>query len=157
MSTDTSTLPQRVVKSSAGETDEPSANAAPATRTRKPFGRAQAKLAYPDREGYVRRWFNDTPGRIQRAKDAGYEHVVDPRTKNPVTLVVGVAERGGGLSAFLMEIPREFYEEDFAAKQEALDEIDKAVQRGNWKEEPGDKRYVPAATPINFSRRPNLR
>jgi hypothetical protein len=89
------------------------------------------------------------PGRIERARAAGYDHVVDDKGR-PVTLIVGTQEKGGALNGFLMEIPDEFYNEDFAVKQGALDEVDKAIYRGALNEEPGDKRYVPKNAPIKF-------
>jgi hypothetical protein len=49
-----------------------------------------------------------------------------------------------------MEIPKAFYDADFASKQQALDEIDKSIYMGSFKEEPGDNRYVPRSTPIKF-------
>ena len=42
-----------------------------------------------------------------------------------------------------MEIPKEFYDEDFAQKQAMVDATDEAIYRGTLNEEAGDKRYVP--------------
>ena len=135
---------------SNAETAEEAAPLQPRTgATRKPFGATELKLAYPKRDGYVRHWFNDTPGRIARAKEAGYDHVLDAQ-KRSVSRSVGTAKRGGGLGAFLMEIPEAFYNEDFARKQSALDEIDKSIYRGQLNQETGDNRYVPKSTPINI-------
>ena len=112
-------------------------------RARKPFGTVEAKLAWPPIPGYHLRWFNDTTGRIERAKEAGYEHVLGKDGK-PVTLTVGVAERGGAQGGFLMKIPDQFYDEDFARKQEAVDMIDLTIWRGRIKDEKSDDRlYVP--------------
>lgn len=111
-------------------------------KVRKPFGTVESKLAWPPIPGFELRWFNDSPGRIERAKEAGYEHVLNDKGQ-PVTQTVGVAERGGGLSGFLMKIPKEFYDADFATKQGAVDQIDEAIYRGNYKQEAGDRRYVP--------------
>src|ERR1041384_4296280 len=44
---------------------------------RKPFGSQGQKLAYADRPGYHRHWFNDTPGRIMDAQSAAYDFVLD--------------------------------------------------------------------------------
>src|SRR5271166_887701 len=65
-------------------------------RKRKPFGNQQLKLERPTREGYTRRFFNDVPGRIARAQEAGWE-IVTKATGEPDTEVVGVAETGGAL------------------------------------------------------------
>lgn len=109
----------------------PVESAAPVTArpARRPFGAHVQKLSYPPREGFHRHWFNDTPGRIQRAQEAGYTHVQSTDGKN-VSRVVGVAEAGGGLTAFLMEIPLDFYNEDQALKNAKRDEIDQQLKRG---------------------------
>jgi hypothetical protein len=104
---------------------------APAVRpARKPFGAHVQKLSYPARENYHRHWFNDTPGRIARALEAGYSHVKSHDGKN-VSRIVGVAEAGGGgLNAFLMEIPLEWYREDQALKDAKRDEVAAQMKRG---------------------------
>ena len=101
----------------------------PANFVRKPFGSHVQKLKYPDRPGFHRHWFNDTPGRIPRALDAGYKHVRDLDGKN-VARIVGVAQTGGGQNAFLMEIPDEWWKHDQAVKDKARDEIDAKIRRG---------------------------
>jgi hypothetical protein len=96
---------------------------------RKPFGSHVQKLNYPERPGFHRHWFNDYPGRIARALEAGYKHVQDRDGKN-VARIVGVAEAGGGLNAYLMEIPLQFYLEDQRIKDRARDELDAKMKRG---------------------------
>lgn len=119
----------------------------PPAKERVPFGAHQPKLALPARHGYQRRWFHDTPGRIQRAIRGGWSHVVDEKGQ-PVSQVVGVAEMGGGLRSFAMEIPIELYEADMAAQQRVIDEFDELMQRGAPDKTPGDDgRYVPEAAP----------
>lgn len=116
----------------------------PRNATRIPFGSHRQKLAAPPRPGFVRRWFNDEPGRIAQARDAGYSHVNDPVTNQPMTHTVGVAKQGGGLTAYLMEIPAEFYEEDTRAKDDPLRRFDDQLKRGAAHGMPGqDGRYVP--------------
>jgi hypothetical protein len=110
---------------------------------RKPFGALDQKLAYPDRLGYHRHWFNDVAGRVARAQEGGYEHVKDREGKN-VTRIVGTAEGGGALNAFLMEIPEEWYQEDMAAQQSEIDAKEAIIKRGNFESKEGDGRYVPA-------------
>ena len=110
---------------------------------RKPFGAMEQKLAYPEREGFHRHWFNDTPGRIQRAQEAGYNHVQDSDGKN-VQRNVGVAEGGGALVAFLMEIPLEWYQEDMKLQQDQRDETENAIKRGQFESKEGDGRYIPS-------------
>ena len=112
---------------------------------RKPFGALESKLAFPARPGYRRRIFNDSPGRIARAIEAGYEHVMDAMGR-PVSRIVDKGGDGKGMSGFLMEIPMEYYNEDFARKHASLDEVDKAIYRGKFKDEEtnADGRYVPS-------------
>lgn len=109
-------------------------------RTRVPFGAMEQKLAYPERPGYHRHWFNDVPGRIERAKLAGYEHVQGTDGK-PVARVVGRDQGGGGLVAYLMEIPSGWYEEDMEEAQAHRDEIANSIRRGDFKAP--DHGYVP--------------
>jgi hypothetical protein len=117
----------------------------PARRVRRPFGTQVQKLAYPQRPGYHRHWFNETPGRIQRAEEAGYNKVLGDDGK-PVCRVGGTREGGGGLNVYLMEIPQEYYEEDQAAKQSRVDEVDSAIKHGGIQGTVGqDGRYIPAS------------
>src|ERR1700727_481844 len=103
---------------------------------RKPFGSLEQKLAYPDRVGFHRHWFNDSKNRIARALEAGYTHVEDKDGKN-VCYIVGTSESGGPLHAFLMEIPQEWYNEDMAAEQALIDEKESAIKRGKNEEKEG--------------------
>src|SRR5215831_667185 len=97
--------------------------------TRKPFGSQEQKLAYPNREGFHRHWFNDEPGRILRAREAGYEQVHDPEGR-PVSTVVGIGRGGQALVAFLMEIPQEWFEEDMAAQESVTHGLLEQIGRG---------------------------
>jgi len=108
-------------------------------QARRPLGRREAKLHYPPRAGFVRRWINDWPGRVENAKAGGWKHVEEHG--KPVTRNVGVAESGGPLHAYLMEIPRQFYDEDQADKTQGLNEIDAQIYGGTFNAEPDDKRY----------------
>jgi hypothetical protein len=117
--------------------------ALPERPVRKPFGAMEQKLNYPARPNYHRHWFNDIPGRVPRAIEAGYSHVKDKDDKN-VCRVVGVAEGGGPLSAYLMEIPEEWFQEDMAVQQRDVDEKESAIKRGELEAKPGDNRYVPS-------------
>lgn len=97
---------------------------------RKAFGAFQQKLAYPARSGYYRYWFNDEPGRILEATDAGYAHVKDRTTGQNVSRAVGTRKEGGVLMAYLMEIPTELWEEDRARTVlRRTDEIEAAVRK----------------------------
>lgn len=96
---------------------------------RKSFGAFQQKLAYPARPGYYRYWFNDEPGRIAQATDAGYSFVKDPQTGQNVARAVGTRKEGGALMAYLMELPIELWEEDHAKVHRRTDEIETAVRK----------------------------
>lgn len=118
---------------------------------RVPFGAARTRLDAPQRPGFYRRWFSDTAGRIFRAQEAGYQHVIDERTGKPVQAMGGTnPEGGGGLRQYLMEIPEEWRKADFEAQQKSLDEVDKAIYSGRHNEETGDKRYLPSHTPMSM-------
>lgn len=98
--------------------------------TRKPFGSQEQKLAWPVEEGFRHYWFNDIPGRVARALEAGYVHVENVEGKK-VQTVVGVSMDGKPLDAFLMKIPQEWYEEDMKAQQAKVDESDRSIRRGD--------------------------
>jgi len=106
---------------------------------RKPFGSMQLKMAYEKREGFHDHWFNDIPGRIDRATEAGYEHVKDKDGKN-VSRVVGTSPEGGPLTAYLMRIPEEWYSEDMKLEQAIIEEREELMRRGKF--EAPEKGYV---------------
>lgn len=124
---------------------EPVSQASPADLPkrpeRKPFGSMTLKLEYPVRPGFHRHIFNDIPGRIQRAQEAGYEHVKDHNGK-PISRVVGTAEGGGALLGFLMEIPEEWYKADMKLEQDQIDAKEEIMRRGKF--ESPDQGYVPS-------------
>ncbi len=136
---------EKIQKSAAPTAEVPAAAPIdrPARPGRKPFGGLSLKLDYPSREGFHRHWFNDVPGRIPRAKEAGYEHVIG-EDKKPVNRIVGTAEGGGALIAFLMEIPEEWYKADMAAEQNLVDEKEEMIRRGTLNKTDGDGTYIPA-------------
>jgi hypothetical protein len=106
---------------------------------RKPFGSTDQKLAFPPRNGYHRHWFNDEPGRIYSAEQAGYDHVKGIDGK-PVSRIVGTRQGGGAILAFLMEIPEEWYQEDMKRLQDEVDRKEAGIRRGNVeKADPTDK------------------
>ena len=126
-----------------GETTEPIGQHVRPARNRKPFGTLEQTMAYESRPGFHRHWFNDVKDRISRAQEAGYEHVKDNAGKN-VQMVVGTAEGGGAMHAFLMEIPQDWYDEDMRAQQKLVDEREAQIKRGRSDRQAGDGRYVPA-------------
>lgn len=127
---------------------DPYADTQPRTdHVRQPFGEPHLKLQAPARPGYRRYWFNDEPGRIDRALKAGYSLVkVGGRNTRSV---VGRAKNGGAQVAYLMEIPQAWFEQDMAAQQARVDEIDAAIKGGTINKDggtatkDGDNRYIP--------------
>ena len=90
-----------------------------------------------DEENFVYRWVNDKEGRLE-AFLAGYWEFVD-QTGNPVgdggvensagtssKFVKGV---GQGTKAYLMRIPKEFWDEDQARKEDDLKEREQAMKQ----------------------------
>lgn len=98
-------------------------------RPRRAFGSQTQYLDNTQRPGYHRHWFNDSPGRIQMAKEAGYNHVMD-RDGKPMARVVGTREGGGEITAYRMEIPVEWFDQDKALIHQRVDEIEAQMQRG---------------------------
>ncbi len=121
--------PQPAPEPVAPEVAQEALSGYPENFVRKPFGSHVQKLKYPDRPGFHRHWFNDTPGRVARALEAGYKHVQDREGKN-VARIVGVASTGGGQNAYLMEIPEQWWKDDQAVKDKARDDLDARIKRG---------------------------
>jgi hypothetical protein len=110
---------------------------------RVPFGAPVKRFNCPEDDRYHYRVFNDNwrkePGRIQRAKNAGYE-VVDHEITG---MSVGTNDDGSEIKAVLMRLPKDLYDEDQAIKNKALDKIDEQIYRGDsfYKEK---ERYSPS-------------
>ena len=84
-------------------------------------------LTAPQRHGYVRRFVNNEPGRINGFKAAGYEivqgdaQIGDPKIGKGLLPGSAVAMPvGGGQNAVLMEIKQEYYDEDQKVKQDKI-------------------------------------
>jgi len=88
-------------------------------REKQPFGAFDRKLDLQPINGYKQHWFNDKPGRIERALSAGWTYVLDDG--KPKTLIVD----SGGLKAYALKIPEEFWAEDVKrAEQKAKAPLD---------------------------------
>ena len=123
---------RRIAEEPARVTADAAGGAPPRRRrSRKPFGNQDQKLQYPERPGMHRHWFNDIPGRLMRAKEAGYEQVMDENGE-PVKMVVGVSRGGGPLTAYLHEIPIEDYQEDMAANDSVVHERLGQIKAGKF-------------------------
>ena len=130
------------------------------TRTgrRNAFNGTEGKLRVDGTiDGYHMYIFNDVAGRIDNALQSGWEfvspneiagvgtNVVSRNTDigDKVRFLVGRAEDGGPLYAYLMKIKQDWSEEDQAALQQKTNNVDAAIRRG---EAPGvntEGFYVP--------------
>ena len=99
---------------------------------RVPFGTPERRFNPPEDDGFVYRVFNDNwrhkPGRIERARKAGYELVNHGRSGESV----GTNEDGSEINGVLMRIPKEFYDEDQGLKQRQVDRVDEQIHRGKF-------------------------
>lgn len=109
---------------------------------RVPFGVQEQVLAYPARPGYRNYWANDIPGRIQRFKRAGYAHVLDPDTGEPVSRITDKAD-GRGRASYLMETPIGWYQDDMARQAAALADKLADIRQGRAGPGAGENRYIP--------------
>lgn len=119
---------------------------------RVPLGVARSKLSVPGRPGYVRRWINDTEGRLANAVDGGYEYATDQKlqigqpdidneNRDLGARISRVVDKTTGQKAYLMEIKEEFYKEDQHAKIAKVEEVDRRIKKG--KLEQVDESYIP--------------
>jgi len=131
---------------------------------RIPLGANRRRLSAPDGPANkVRRWVNDSPGRLADATRGGYTFVEDDEALNAMGMTygdekettevggsrisrfVGTQKSGEPMKAYLMEIEKDWYEEDQLKKQEINDMTEAAIKRGAPDgTEPGTQgRYVP--------------
>lgn len=106
-------------------------------------GRDLLNVRFTDKsmdKNYATRWVNDEPSRIMHLQERGYEFVrwdevekVGDKSINNVThdseyVSKDVGTWGGGrMTAYLMKIPREYFEEDQQEKQKEVDEIERQL------------------------------
>ena len=105
-------------------------------RIRTPLGAKRDILSVQNpEEGYVYRIVNDTPGRINRFKEAGYELVEDAQLGtshvdgNQASQGVVSKDVGKGVTAVVMRQREEFYKEDQAEKQRKVDELENSMRK----------------------------
>ncbi len=144
----------------------------------KPFSEGSLKLEVPERPGWHRHWFRGEPGRIERARQAGYTHVTsgDVKVANQdlggdaksdgnsdlgslVSIVSGgVSEDGQPERMYLMECPDEIYEYAQSILADRNESVAAALRGGTIgadKESRGDAshRYVKGTVPDLFNPR----
>lgn len=112
---------------------------------RTPIGRRNILTVDKRDPKFEYRWVNDVDGRLQMFEEAGYEavreptEVGDPRAGDASQLGSTVRKPvGGGKSAVLMRIPKDFYQEDQGAKEVRL----KAKEQALLNEATGEGFYV---------------
>ena len=93
-------------------------------------------LTAPHTEGYVERFVNDTERRIQMFEDAGWEVVTGPEKAGDeyagnTRLPGGAVTKpvGHGIVAVLMRKRKDWYDEDMAEKQKAVDATEAGLTR----------------------------
>lgn len=129
-------------------------------RTRRtPLGARRMKLTVPEEykdPGYVYRFINDSGMRIPQAEDGGYEKVYNRDIPvgedsmdrgrgvgSAVRVYVGTDRIGEPMYAYLMRIKKEWYEEDQAEKQKAVDLVDAQIKRGKTPGTNVENSYIP--------------
>jgi len=110
------------------------------SRKRIPLGTRNV-LTAPKRPGFVRRFVNDEPDRIQAFIDAGYEIVKDDsissgddKTGRPSHMGSLINPSvGSGKKAILMEIKKEYYDADQAERSAKTKAIENEMRRDKSK------------------------
>lgn len=124
-----------MAESKKAETNEKSTNER-SPRKRVPLG-SRNILTAPRRAGFVRRFVNDKGDRIQAFKDAGWALVEETPVGDPQ---IGRASSmgsltnphvGAGQRAVLMEIPEEYYREDYNAAQAEITKVENEIKRNS--------------------------
>lgn len=95
-----------------------------ALRDENPFGTFDQKMKLSPIQGYKLHWFNDKPGRVDMAMRAGWAYIMDNDGK-PRTLIVD----SGGLKAYAMKIPEQFWAEDQARQNAKAESALAAVKK----------------------------
>jgi len=133
---------------------------------RVPFGGTRYKLQLSEadnkefkRRRMVPRWFNDQDGRIQRALSGGYKFVKPEHATSlgSGAIHAGNTDEGSRVSkivskgepvvrAYLMEISKKFYDEDYALKQKVNDKVDEALAVGGAGGAEVENQYGPGVT-----------
>jgi hypothetical protein len=117
------------------------ADATPKThrRRRASVGGFRLKLDAPQREGYVRRWVDDSPNRIAEMHDLGYDFAQEKAGKDEartdgigsrVTRIAGKRDNGSPHHLVLMETPVSEFEIGKAEKEERLKPFEEALKAG---------------------------
>lgn len=114
----------------------------PETKEKKPqrvpvAGNRNVMSVIGKQGGYVYRWVNDEDNRIEKFKAAWYEFVDHPVQIGDVTINSADSSNGGiqskkvgnGITAYLMRIKEEYYNEDQDTKQRDITAKEQAMKR----------------------------
>ena len=101
------------------------------------FQRGPQSIAGEKDPNYVYRFVNDTGSRIANIQAAGYEIVKDDELTVGDSRVFDPSDLGSGKKvtsndgtvSYLMRIKKEYYEEDQAAKQNYINETERAMKQ----------------------------
>lgn len=111
---------------------------------RTPLG-ARNRLSFKGQDpNYVYRVINDVDDRLEAAKEAGYDFVLDGNLGDKRAAEGGKVDSrvskpvGNGIRGYLMRIPREYYETDQAEKMRKVDESEHAMRPNKNKGEYGE-------------------
>lgn len=124
------------------------------------LGQHKKELTLPEgliKNNYVPRWINDEGDRLRQAQESGWEFVLnekgvhvgeDVETGNSdlgsrVSKVVDKAARkvGEPMRAYLMQIKREWYEEDQKEKIKRVESVDRQIKLGDQGIQDGDDSF----------------
>jgi hypothetical protein len=106
-----------------------------------------------DLDRFTYRWVNDEPGRPQYMYDDNWDFVdrngeaMAPESTDlgsRISQIVGVAQDGSALVAYLMRKPKSFYDEDQKKKNADLDEQLAQLRRGNDRSGGAQADYIPS-------------
>jgi hypothetical protein len=129
-------------------------------RRRASTGGHALKLDAPERKGFVRRWVNDEPGRVQEAHELGYDFAEDKAAEgvsrtdgqgSRISRIVGRDAQGGIKYAYLMETPASEYAKGVIEKEERLAPFEEAINRGGDTTGKVGNAYQPGRSTINHS------
>jgi len=129
-------------------------------KKRIPLGTPVRQLSLPNKpKGKQVRWINDNwarhPDRIQQALQADYEFIDatgqvvgdgDDGNQNlgsRLSRPVGTNPDGSPITAYVMAIDKELFDEDQKIKLVEVDKIDAAIKGGKHKNALGDHGYIP--------------
>lgn len=117
-------------------TTKPEGVKMPTNPKRIPVSGARDLLTVAEQDpNYVYRWVNDKEGRLKKFKRGGYEVVTSDNEVGQSTVDRGsklgsaiTKSVGGAVTAVLMRIPREWYDEDQKAKQDNITALEETMR-----------------------------